>query len=82
MQLSVWMRDTEDTEKRISYDTFKVGDASSAYVLEIGDFVTHPAFYVEDALLPHNGMKFSTYDADNDNDAAVNCSEALQGAGW
>ena len=35
-----------------------------------------------DSLISHNGLKFSTWDNDNDNSTAFHCAEYCHGAWW
>ncbi|CAC5392200.1 unnamed protein product [Mytilus coruscus] len=59
------------------YKHFFIGDSSSKYKLTVSDY-SGPA---GDSLNPHNGMKFSTKDNDNDR-ASGNCSTIFTGSWW
>ena len=49
------------------YTSFSVDDASTSYTLTIGGYSGN----LWDAMAYHNGMQFSTYDFDNDQDLTV-----------
>ncbi|XP_053385206.1 ficolin-1-like [Mercenaria mercenaria] len=60
------------------YRDFNIGDAESSYQLSVGGY----SGTAGDSLLRyHNGMKFSTYDRDNDPDSR-NCAVLYHGAWW
>ena len=70
------------TRSYLHYKVFKVGSATDEYPLTISGFTgitpTDPFSY-------HNGMKFSTYDNDNDkwpNNCAVKAVRAKDNGGW
>ena len=72
------------TRSYLHYNVFKVGSASEKYPLTISGFTgitpTDPF-----STHPLNGMKFSTYDNDNDlsnNNCARHVSNALGNGGW
>ena len=68
-----------DTVAFSLYDSFNLGDETSKYTLSIGNLnVTSTA---GDALVNHNGQKFSTPDDDNDSNPNNNCALDLC-AGW
>ncbi len=61
------------------WDTFRITD-NEFYTLEIGGYRPGP---LRDAFgAYHNGMKFSTWDRDNDEDEDRNCAAAFEGAWW
>ena len=68
----------------LHYNMFKVGSATDEYPLTISGFTgitpTDPF-----SAHPHNGMKFTTYDNDNDKDPSGNCAvvgKAKGSGGW
>ena len=72
------------TRSYLHYNVFKVGSASEKYPLTISGFTS---ITPTDPFLTHplNGMKFSTYDSDNDQ-WSNNCAEEAHGTkgngGW
>ena len=67
------------TRSYLHYNEFKVGSATDEYPLTIGGFtgITPTDPFVSGR---HNGMKFSTYDNDNDQ-TGVNCAAQIGNAG-
>ena len=64
----------------IPYLQFQVGDAASEYLLTItSDTTRYNTLY--NSLNFHSGMKFSTYDRDNDDGGSIHCAERFK-AGW
>ncbi|CAH2311253.1 tenascin-N [Pelobates cultripes] len=59
------------------YRTFTVGSSRDKYKLTVGDY----SGTAGDALVYHNGLKFSTSDRDNDL-AITNCALSHRGAFW
>jgi len=63
------------------YDTFLVGDESSHYTLTVSGYSGNAG----DSMSYHNGMKFSTYDRENDlvqNVYWEHCAQFLGGGFW
>ncbi|KAM8713174.1 hypothetical protein ACLKA7_013481 [Drosophila subpalustris] len=61
------------------YDNFKVGDENSGYkLLSLGNYSGNST----DALRRNLGMKFTTYDHDNDVHRTVNCARIHNDAWW
>ena len=58
------------------YSTFSVGNISTSYVLEIGEYSGN----LYDAMAYHNGQPFSTYDEENDSPYA--CAHQYYGGFW
>lgn len=76
-QLHVDLTNLNDEHRFAEYQVFSVGDAESKYRL----FVDGYSGNAGDSLTPHNGMKFSTKDRDNDNHNG-NCAVEYLGAWW
>ena len=55
------------------YSNFSVGNSSTKYVLKIGGYSGN----LFDSMASHNGMKFTTYDADHDTNTYFNCASTL-----
>ena len=61
------------------YKTFQVGNESQGYCLHVDGYSGNAG----DALKYHDGMKFSTYDRDNDKYAQGNCAaSSVHAGGW
>ena len=64
----------------IPYTQFQVGDATSDYLLTVtSDTPGHESLY--NSFTRSSGMRFTTYDRDNDQGAVVNCAVDYK-AGW
>lgn len=63
----------------IVYKTFRIGPEQDGYRLTIGD--TNISGSPFDAMSQHNGMKFTTFDRDNDNCWREQCARRFR-AGW
>ena len=61
------------------YGRFSVGPESGNYKLKVGGYNTSST--VKDRIVYHNGMKFSTYDRDNDWDDD-SCARKHKGGWW
>lgn len=59
------------------YSNFSVGDEISKYNISVSGY----SGTAGDSLGYHNGMNFSTFDQDNDQDSE-NCAEICSGAWW
>ncbi|MBN3299210.1 FGL1 protein, partial [Amia calva] len=78
-----------DGEQRVAnYEKFQVGDEQSAYQLSFGKFSGTAGDSLAGSYHPevqwwasHNGMKFSTYDRDNDRFEG-NCAKEDKGGWW
>ncbi|KAL5013042.1 hypothetical protein ScPMuIL_011593 [Solemya velum] len=77
-ELNVTMSDFEGNSAYAHYDVFKVGNASSNYLLTVSGYSGNAG----DSLSYHSDMKFSTYDRDNDEWSDHNCAEKYKGAWW
>ena len=61
-----------------NYGTFRVGSESINYMLTVAEYSGNAG----DSMSYHNGMMFSTYDGDNDQDSSRNCARAFAGGFW
>ena len=68
------------TALSIPYQQFHVGDAASEYLLTITHDTPANGWNLYNSFIYHSGMKFSTYDRDNDN-YGRSCAEQFR-AGW
>ena len=75
--LRIDLKSTDGQEGFAKYTGFKIGSSEDKYKL------TYEAFSgsCEDALVYHQGMKFSTFDQDNDGDSR-NCAAKYKGGWW
>ncbi|XP_056016660.1 ficolin-1-like [Ostrea edulis] len=73
-ELRIVLRSYRSGEKHAQYSTFYVGDEESKYNLTVSGY----SGTVDDSLTSHNGMRFSTYDNDNDKD----CARLFHGGWW
>ncbi|CAG2203677.1 Angiopoietin-related protein 1,Ficolin-1-A,Ryncolin-1,Fibrinogen C domain-containing protein 1,Tenascin-N,Angiopoietin-related protein 7,Angiopoietin-related protein 6,Ficolin-3,Fibrinogen C domain-containing protein 1-B,Fibroleukin,Fibrinogen-like protein 1,Ficolin-1,Ficolin-1-B,Angiopoietin-4,Tenascin-R,Ryncolin-2,Techylectin-5B,Fibrinogen C domain-containing protein 1-A,Microfibril-associated glycoprotein 4,Fibrinogen-like protein A,Ryncolin-3,Fibrinogen gamma chain,Angiopoietin-2,Tenascin-X,Ficolin-2,F len=76
-QLLITMEDFAENNRYALYDTFKVGDEKSKYVLTINSYMGSAG----DSFAKNNGQKFSTKDQDNDIYDG-NCATQFKGAWW
>jgi ficolin len=60
------------------YSTFKVNDETDKYKLTVAGFYGN----CFDCLNVHNGMRFTTFDNDNDLRGADNCAVMFHGGWW
>lgn len=60
------------------YSKFAVGNEASKYVLHVSGYSGNNG----DSFLSHNGMKFSTFDRDNDRYSGGNCAHSYKGGWW
>jgi len=61
------------------YSTFIVLSESSSYMLRVSGYSGNAGY---DALSWQNGMKFSTFDRDNDQHSSINCALRWAGGFW
>ncbi|XP_058490457.1 microfibril-associated glycoprotein 4-like [Solea solea] len=80
-ELRVDMEDFEGNKAYVYYSTFSVGPEEDGYRLQVGGFRNGRRGDVAgDSFTVHDGMKFSTFDKDQDTDGR-NCAE-LYHAWW
>uniref|UniRef100_A0A673AF17 Fibrinogen C-terminal domain-containing protein n=1 Tax=Sphaeramia orbicularis TaxID=375764 RepID=A0A673AF17_9TELE len=77
-ELLVEMSDFDGNNVSARYATFFVGGEHRGYELHISEFTDGGA---GDALSSHNGMKFSTFDKDQD-PSSYNCAKTYLGGFW
>ncbi|VDI40923.1 Hypothetical predicted protein [Mytilus galloprovincialis] len=78
-ELSVDMVDTSGKHFYANYGTFHIGDMWSKYKLTVSSYSGNAG----NALLNHNGMKFTTVTVDQDNDTYhKNCAIERGGSWW
>ena len=57
---------------------FRVEDEDQGYLLHISGY----SGTARDSLAYHNGMKFSTWDRDNDETSSEHCAQTYKGGWW
>ena len=72
---------SEKSWSYLHYNQFSVGSASEEYPLTVGAFGGLGADWFNYNSNPHNGMKFSTLDNDNDMRSS-NCATAWESGWW
>ncbi|XP_023805551.2 microfibril-associated glycoprotein 4 isoform X2 [Oryzias latipes] len=78
-ELLVDMEDFEGNKAYARYSSFSIGPEDEGYKLEVTGFTDGGA---GDSLSYHSGMKFSTFDKDQDIWYANNCAKHRLGAFW
>ncbi|XP_076143441.1 microfibril-associated glycoprotein 4-like [Alosa pseudoharengus] len=78
-ELRVDMEDWDGGKVYAQYTSFSVDPESLGYKLHLGSFINGGA---GDGLAVHNGMKFSTFDKDQDTYDAGNCAKNHLGGFW
>ncbi|XP_061400329.1 ficolin-1-like [Musca vetustissima] len=78
IELKVILRDWKGEERYAHYDGFRVGNETEKYKLKaLGKY----SGTAGDSLSSHKGVKFSTFDEDNDKNGA-DCAKSRSGAWW
>ena len=78
--LKIEMTDWDDFTLWVGHKSFIVGPESSNYTLTVDGYDARST--VHDEIYYHNGMMFSTYDRDNDNEKYFGCAEWFLGGWW
>lgn len=78
-ELYIYLRNNGSETRFARYDNFVIGNASEQYKLKsLGTY----SGTAGDSLVYHLGMKFSTYDADNDEHDSINCGAEWDSGWW
>ncbi|XP_019617701.1 PREDICTED: ficolin-1-like [Branchiostoma belcheri] len=77
-KLRIEMEDTQGLKKNAIYDNFRIDSELNKYKLTVGKYTGNAG----NALMTHNGVKFSTNDQDNDDYPADSCAKAYKGGWW
>ena len=77
LRVDVRHQSEPNTTYNAKYSTFEVGNEADGYRLKIGGYQGNAG----DSFAVHNGMKFSTFDKDNDL-AFTNCGSYHNGGWW
>ncbi|XP_019861424.1 PREDICTED: ficolin-2-like, partial [Amphimedon queenslandica] len=75
--LRIDLEDFEESKRYATYTSFEVGNAATQYLLTVSGYGGDAG----DGMAYHNGMKFTTYDYDNDTGTG-NCGLICSGAWW
>ncbi|XP_061386660.1 ryncolin-1-like, partial [Musca vetustissima] len=78
VELKIILKSWDDEERYAIYDGFQIGNETEKYELK---FVGEYSGTTEDKLTKHLGLKFSTFDEDNDT-ASSNCAQSFEGGWW
>ena len=82
MDLKIEMWDFLGNYRVANYDTFKLAENEN-YTLAVDGFWTENRTFTLDAFgRLANGMKFSTYDHDNDDEIILTCAKEFRAPGW
>uniref|UniRef100_A0AAG5DMM2 Fibrinogen C-terminal domain-containing protein n=1 Tax=Anopheles atroparvus TaxID=41427 RepID=A0AAG5DMM2_ANOAO len=76
-EMLVILEDHEGGSAFALYDSFQIGSEADKYMLTVDNY----SGTAGNSLSYHNGMKFSTFDQDNDNEES-SCAEDYSGAWW
>ena len=76
------MGDESGVSRYLHYNQFSVGSASEEYPLTVGGFTGVGTDWFNDQSYPHNGMKFSTSNNDNDQNSSNNCAAEYKSGWW
>uniref|UniRef100_A0AAG5DNS5 Fibrinogen C-terminal domain-containing protein n=1 Tax=Anopheles atroparvus TaxID=41427 RepID=A0AAG5DNS5_ANOAO len=76
-EMLVMLEDHEGASAYELYDSFQIGSEAEKYKLTVGGY----SGTAGDTLKYHHGMKFSTFDQDNDK-SGTNCAQSIDGAWW
>ena len=66
----------------LHYNQFSIGSASEEYPLTVGGFTGVGTDWFNYKSRPHNGIKFSTPENDNDEDSNRNCAATYKSGWW
>jgi len=78
LRVDIKHRNSPTSQYYATYSAFEIGDESSKYKLLIHGY----SGTASDSMAYQNGMKFCTYDNDNDLGASENCAAHWKGAWW
>lgn len=78
-ELIVLLEDYDGDARQEIYEKFAIGNEQELYALNTLGSGSGTA---GDSLIFHHGMKFSTFDRDNDRDTNRHCAELFSGGWW
>ncbi|XP_070552441.1 ryncolin-4-like [Ptychodera flava] len=77
--LYIDVTDADSIQVWAKFPSFSVSDEASLYTLTIGDQLSGNEI---DHMKYHNGVPFSTWDRDNENNNEYNCGEFMESGWW
>ncbi|CAC5379425.1 Fibrinogen-like protein A,Ryncolin-2,Angiopoietin-1,Angiopoietin-related protein 6,Angiopoietin-related protein 2,Microfibril-associated glycoprotein 4,Angiopoietin-related protein 7,Angiopoietin-related protein 1,Ficolin-2,Ryncolin-1,Ryncolin-3,Ficolin-1,Fibrinogen C domain-containing protein 1 [Mytilus coruscus] len=77
-EISIYLEVSPSDYRYANYSTFRLGDENSKYSLTIAGYGGNAG----DSMHYHNGLMFSTKDADHDLDGGRNCAARYKGGWW
>nr|XP_039256014.1 ficolin-1-A-like [Styela clava] len=77
-ELRINLEDFNGTSSYANYGNFSIASVSENYTLLVGEYNGTSG----DSLAPHNSMRFSTKDSDNEGWLSRSCAEELRGGWW
>ncbi|XP_063436403.1 fibrinogen-like protein 1 [Mytilus trossulus] len=77
--LRVELSDFDNQDRYAEYKTFSIGDEQDGYQIAVSGYSGNAG---DSLIYGHSGMKFSTFDRDNDYYSQKNCAELHGGAWW
>ena len=81
-EMRVDYQKNDKTWSYLHYNQFSVGSASEEYPLTVGGFTGVGTDWFNVQSDPHNGMKFSTPDNDNDKRSSRHCAAEYKSGWW
>uniref|UniRef100_T1P8R6 Fibrinogen n=1 Tax=Musca domestica TaxID=7370 RepID=T1P8R6_MUSDO len=78
-ELMIEMQDFDNVWRQAYYESFRVGNEATTYLLEVKGSIKSTA---GDSFSIHSGKTFSTRDRDTDKTSSKNCAASLRGAWW
>ena len=81
-EMRVDYQKNDKTWSYLHYNQFSIGNVSEEYPLNIGGFTGVGTDLFNPSSYPHNGMKFTTSDNDNDNYSSSNCAVIFKSGWW
>lgn len=77
-ELRIEMKNAKGIVKHVKYGKFQIGNSGTRYMLHVDDF----SGSTTDEMTYTNGMRFSTFDSDNDAHQSVHCGAHFNNGWW
>ena len=81
MMLKVWIKDL-GVEVYSYFSKFQIDDESTKFTLHVSGFSDPDGTGCGDSFSQHSGLKFTTYDSDNDGDNTKNLATYYLAGNW
>ncbi|XP_053113762.1 veficolin-1-like [Hemicordylus capensis] len=78
-QLRIDVEDFNNSRTYATYTSFRISSETENYTLTVGSYLDGN---MGDSFSGHNGLKFSTWDKDNDTNDKGSCAVSYKGAWW